>query len=256
MNSNTLQQLLHSPDTGHSTRRHLQPNDRVLTPKRARHPISSPVTGEPAGARSLRRSRTRPGSTSADPPAAAGQSLPEETPAGLIRLRGQGRPQAVAAAIAQRPLMPEGRPRNLRGASPRCGVDTASGRVPRGVFDVDLAGAVWSLNALPKRGYRSAARQLDPTPLPRNVTRPPQPSADPHSCRKTPKTWVNHGLILNGSRDEPSDLGFCSPDWTRTSNRPTYRSVCWRRTSWTTAARSPALGGAGLMSAGSARLLV
>src|SRR5664279_4134109 len=86
MNSNTLQQLLHSPDTGHSTRRHLQPNDRVLTPKRARHPISSPVTGEPAGARSLRRSRTRPGSTSADPPAAAGQSLPEETPAGLIRL--------------------------------------------------------------------------------------------------------------------------------------------------------------------------
>src|SRR6478752_7673833 len=72
--------------TGHSTRRHPQPNDRVLTPKRARHPISSPVTGEPAGARSLRRSRTRPGSKSADPPAAAGQSLPEETPAGLIRL--------------------------------------------------------------------------------------------------------------------------------------------------------------------------
>jgi len=53
------QQLLHSfaGQTGHSTRRHLQPNDRVLTPKRARHPISSPVTGEPAGARSTLRSR-------------------------------------------------------------------------------------------------------------------------------------------------------------------------------------------------------
>ena len=41
---------------------------------------------------------------------------------GPQRLRGQGRPQAVAAAIAQRPLMPEGRPRNLRGASPLAAV--------------------------------------------------------------------------------------------------------------------------------------
>ena len=50
------QQLLQARRTnGHSTRRHLQPNDQVLTPKRARHPISSPVTGEPAGARSVNR---------------------------------------------------------------------------------------------------------------------------------------------------------------------------------------------------------
>ena len=36
------QQLLQcSPDKGHSTRRHLRPNDQVLTPRRARHPISS-----------------------------------------------------------------------------------------------------------------------------------------------------------------------------------------------------------------------
>jgi hypothetical protein len=41
----------------HSTRKPLQPNDQVLSPKRARHPISSPVTGEPAGARSVNRPR-------------------------------------------------------------------------------------------------------------------------------------------------------------------------------------------------------
>ena len=53
--------------------------------------------------------------------------------------------------------------------------------------DVDPTGARQDVQIPSRNGYRSAARQPDPTPLPPNVTRPPQPSADPHSCRKTLK---------------------------------------------------------------------
>ena len=55
----------------HSTRRHLHPNDQVLTHGQARHPISSPIAGEPAGARSVSRPPKGPGRASADLPAAA-----------------------------------------------------------------------------------------------------------------------------------------------------------------------------------------
>jgi hypothetical protein len=49
----------------------LHSNDQVLTPERARHPISSPVTGEPASARSVNRPHIEPERVNADPPAAA-----------------------------------------------------------------------------------------------------------------------------------------------------------------------------------------
>src|SRR5680860_1751 len=79
--NNTLQATPSDGRHDHSTRRHLQPNDQVLTPKRARHPISSPVTGVPAGARSVSRPQKRgPGRVSADLPAAAVAEPPIEAP--------------------------------------------------------------------------------------------------------------------------------------------------------------------------------
>ena len=67
---------------------------------------------------------------------------------GPSRLRGQGRPQAVA----QRPLMPEVWPRNLRGASPGCGVTPRAGWVPRACSKSTWPGSVWSVERpAPKR---------------------------------------------------------------------------------------------------------
>jgi len=86
------------------------------------------------------------------------------------RLWGQGRPQAVA----QRSLRPEGALVTCVARHPlRC--DTASVAGSPGLFDVDLAGSSLVVECPSRNGYRSAARQLDPTPLPPNVTRPPEP---------------------------------------------------------------------------------
>src|ERR1039458_4897657 len=86
---------------------HLRPNDQVLTPRRARHPISSPVTGEPAGARSVNRSPKGPGSVSADPPAAAAAEPPTEGPAELIRFRRRFiREWRAAAAVDDPHIIP------------------------------------------------------------------------------------------------------------------------------------------------------
>ncbi len=79
MNNIRVAILSVSNQTEHSTRRPLHPNDQVLTPKRARHPISSPVAGEPAGARSVSRPPIGPVRVSADPPAAAAVEPPRST---------------------------------------------------------------------------------------------------------------------------------------------------------------------------------
>src|SRR5664280_2556261 len=83
----------------HSTRGPLQPNDQVLTPKRARHPISSPVTGEPAGARSVNRSRKGPERVSANPPAAAAAEPPTEAP--LVSLERGGQPTKTGQRLVR-----------------------------------------------------------------------------------------------------------------------------------------------------------
>jgi len=78
MNS-TRTNLYVSRQAGHSARRPLHSNDQVLTPKRARHPISSPVAGEPAGAQSVGRSPKGDQFRGVlDPPAAAAAEPPRQ----------------------------------------------------------------------------------------------------------------------------------------------------------------------------------
>src|SRR5882762_4920756 len=103
MNS-TRTNLYVSRQAGHSTRRPLHSNDQVLTPKRARHPISSPVAGEPAGARSVNRPRIEPERVSADPPAAAAVEPARSTR--LISLERADRPPTAAPATRTTPLAP------------------------------------------------------------------------------------------------------------------------------------------------------
>ena len=144
---------------------------------------------------------------------------------GPSRLRGQGRPQAVA----QRPLMPEVWPRNLRGASPGCGVTPRAGWVPRACSSRPGQEASGRLNAPPRNGYRSAARQLRPTPLPCNVTRPPQPSASPRSCRKTTNS-VSCGRLGRGHRQSFRSAGEnrCGSDRSMGAEELPHRRRCTR----------------------------
>ena len=79
-----------------------------------------------------------------------------------------------------------GRPRNLR-ASPRCGVTPRTCWVPRACSKSTWPGSVWSVECPARNGYRSTARQLRPTPLPRNVTRPPQPLRRPTFMPEDPE---------------------------------------------------------------------
>ena len=69
----------------------------------------------------------------------------------------------------------------------RCGVTPRPWLVPPGLFDVDLAGSSLVVECPSRNGYRSAARQLDPTPLPPNVTRPPQPLRGPTFMPEDPQ---------------------------------------------------------------------
>ncbi len=67
--------------------------------RRARHPISSPVTGEPAGARSASRPPKGPERGSAIPPVAAAAEPPMEARLISLELAGHGRGAQLQAAL-------------------------------------------------------------------------------------------------------------------------------------------------------------